>query len=147
MTDFIEIRIENEELQRYLDQLAEKASDLRPLMKNIAGILENSVETNFEQQGRPKWEGLKKPTIEYRTKHDYWPGKILQMRGELAASITSDYDENSAVVGTNKIYAAIHHFGGKAGRNKQVDIPERPYLMVGDEENVEILKEIKKYLD
>nr|BDD48261.1 Mu-like prophage FluMu G protein 2 [bacterium] len=128
MSDFIEIQLDNEELQRYLQQLAEQTSDLHPLMKNIAGILEDSVEENFEQQGRPKWQRLKKSTIEQRVKKRYWPGKILQMRGELAASITSYYDENSAVVGTNKVYAAIHQFGGKASRNRQVEIPARPYL-------------------
>jgi len=89
MSDFIEIKIDNEELQRALNQLAEKTSNLRPLMKNIAGILEDSVEENFEQQGRPKWKGLAKSTIVQRTKKGYYPGKILQMRGELASSITS----------------------------------------------------------
>lgn len=148
MTDFIEIKLENEELQRYLDQLAEKTSDLRPLMKNIAGILEDSVEQNFKEQGRPKWPMLAKSTIAHRVRVNKWPGMMLQMSAAgLASSITSNYDENSAVVGTNKIYAAIHQFGGKAGRNKQVEIPARPYLMVGDEENAEILKEVKKYLD
>lgn len=132
MSDFIDIQLNNEELNRALNQLAGKTSDLRPLMKNIAGILEDSVEVNFDKQGRPRWEGLKKPTIEYRTKKKYWPGKILSMRGELASSITSYYDDNSAVVGTNKVYAAIHQFGGPAGRNKSVDIQERPYLQIGD---------------
>lgn len=133
-------------MQQALNQLAEKTLDLRPLMRNIAGILEDSVEENFEQQGRPKWKGLKKPTIEYRTKKGYYPGKILTMRGELAASITSNYDDNSAVVGTNKVYAAIHQFGGEAGRGKKVEIPARPYLKLGDKENAEIINEVKNYL-
>lgn len=147
MSDFIEIRLDNKELQSYLDQLAEKTSDLRPLMKNIAGILEDSVEENFEQEGRPKWEKLKKSTIAQRAKRGYWPGKILQMRGELAASITSDYDENSAVVGTNKVYAAPHQFGGYAGRNKNVEFPARPFLKLTDKENQEIIDAVKEHLD
>jgi len=146
MSDFIEIRLDNKELQQVLNQLAEKSSDLRPLMKNIAGILEDSVEENFEQQGRPKWEYLKKPTIARRVKKGYWPGKILQIRGELAASITSNYDENSATVGTNKIYAAIHQFGGEAGKNKKVKIPARLYLKLGDKEKSQIFKEIENHL-
>ena len=144
MSDFIEIWLENKELQRYLDQLAEKTENLRPLMKNIAGIIADSVEENFEQQGRPKWQMLAKSTIENRTKKGYYPGKILQMRGELAASITSYYDENSAIVGTNKVYAAIHQFGGKAGRNRKVGIPARPYLSANPDE---ILPEVLNYLD
>lgn len=146
MGKFIEIRLDDEELQRYLNQLAEKTENLRPLMKNIARILEDSVEENFEQQGRPRWEGLKKATIEQRVKRGYWPGKILQMRGELAASITSDYDENSAVVGTNKVYAAIHQFGGKAGRNKQVNIPQRPFLKLTDNDKIYIIEAVRHYL-
>ena len=146
MSDFIEIRLDNQELQSYLDLLALKSSNLRPLMKNIAGILEDSVEENFEQQGRPKWERLKKSTIVQRTKKGYYPGKILQMRGELAASITSYYDDNSAIVGTNKVYAAIHQFGGKAGSGKNVEVAARPYLKLGSEENKQILKEITHYL-
>ncbi len=131
MGEPIEIKIDDKELNQVLDRLFEKTSDLRPLMKNIAGIMADSVEENFKQEGRPeKWAELKKATIGQRTKKGYWPGKVLQMRGELAASITSEYSENSALIGTNKAYAAIHQFGGNAGKNKKVKIPARPYLVI-----------------
>jgi phage virion morphogenesis protein len=147
MSDSIEIRIDNKEMQDYLVQLAEKTSDMRPLMRNIAGIMADSVEKNFQEQGRPKWQQLAKSTIEQRIRINKWPGMILQLsQGGLASSITSHYDENSAVVGTNKVYAAIHQFGGNAGRNKKVEIPARPYLQLGDKENAEILTEVQEYL-
>jgi len=130
-----------------LQKLVSKTENLRPLMKNIAGIMMDSVEENFEKEGRPeKWQGIAKSTIKQRTKKGYWPGRILQVRGELAASITSKYDENSALVGTNKVYAAIHQFGGDAGRNKKVEIPVRPYLKLGETEKTEIIHEIQNYL-
>jgi phage virion morphogenesis protein len=47
---------------------------------------------------------------------------------------------------TNVIYAAIHKFGGKAGRGKRVNIPARPYLQMTDEDMEEILNAVKKYL-
>ena len=148
MPEPIEIKIDDAELQKNLKKLASKAENLRPLMKNISGIMLDSVEENFEKEGRPnKWTPLSKSTIRQRTKKGYWPGRILQMRGELASSITSYYDSNSAIVGTNKKYAAIHQFGGDAGRNKKVKIPARPYLKLNDSENVRILGEINKYLD
>ena len=147
MSDFIEIKIEDKQLQQHLNRLAETTSNLRPLMQNITGILEDSVEENFEQEGRPKWDKLKKSTIENRIKKGYYPGKILQMRGELASSITSYYDSNSAVVGTNKVYAAIHQFGGKAGKNKSVKITSRPYLKIDSKENQEIIDASIKHLD
>lgn len=147
MPEPIEIKINDKEIQQLLKKLAAKTQNLRPLMKNIAGIMMDSVEENFEKEGRPeKWTLLAKVTIKQRTKKGYWPGKILQMRGDLASSITSKYNDNSAVVGTNKIYAAIHQFGGDAGKNKKVKIPARPYLMIGDTENILIINEVQNYL-
>jgi len=145
MPEPIEIKIDNKEIQELL-KLAGKTENLRPLMKNIAGIMMDSVEENFEQEGRPKWEKLSPVTIKSRTKKGYYPGKILQMRGELAASITSKYDDNSALVGTSKVYAAIHQFGGDAGRNKKVEIPARPFLSLSDEDINKIKDETLKYL-
>ena len=147
MPEPIEIKIDDKEIQQLLKKLISKTENLHPLMKNISGIMLDSVEENFEKEGRPdKWQGLKKTTIKQRTKKGYWPGRILQVRGELAASITNKSDENSAVVGTNKVYAAIHQFGGDAGRNKKVKIPARPYLKLGEKEKVEILKETQNFL-
>ncbi len=147
MQEPIEIKIDDVELQKSLKKLASKAENLRPLMKNISGIMMDSVEENFEKEGRPdKWTPLAKSTIKQRTKKGYWPGRILQMRGELASSITSYYDDDSAVVGTNKVYAAIHQFGGNAGKNKKVKIPARPYLLLATNDEKQIINEIKNYL-
>lgn len=147
MPEPIEIKINDKEIQQLLKKLAAKTENLRPFMKNIAGIMADSVEENFDKEGRPdKWAPLAKSTIKQRTKKGYWPGKILQMRGDLAASITSKYDDNSAVVGTNKIYAAIHQFGGDAGRNKKVKIPARPFLSLNEIEYKKINTVINDYL-
>ena len=140
MDEPIEIKIDNKELNQVLDKLFEKTTDLKPLMKNIAGTMADAVEENFKQEGRPEWAKLKDSTIKLRTQKGYWPGKILQMRGELAASITSAYDESSAIVGSNKEYARIHQLGGKAGRNKKTKIEARPYLNLDEKD----LKNIKK---
>ncbi|MFZ5537436.1 MAG: phage virion morphogenesis protein [Pseudomonadota bacterium] len=32
------------------------------------------------------------------------------------------------MVGSNKRYAAIHQFGGQAGRKRRATLPARPYL-------------------
>ncbi len=147
MSEPIEIKIDDDELNNLLNKLSSKAVNAAPLMKNIAGILEYSVEENFEEEGRPKWDKLSSATIKQRSKKGYWPGKILQMQGELATSITSSYDSNSAAVGTNKVYAAIHQFGGSAGRTKKVRIPVRPFLRLGDEEIGEIKRVVGRYLN
>lgn len=96
-------------------RIKDKAQDLSPLMKKIAADMKDAVYQNFEEEGRPKWKPLAKSTIRERRKLGYWPGKILQRRsggGGLLGSITSRYDSHTAEVGTNKVYAAMHQYGG-----------------------------------
>lgn len=139
MADMIEIRIGNANLTSKLKRLAAAGRDQTPAMREASGIMADSVEENFEQEGRPKWKSLAASTIRQREKVGKWPGKILQRSGALARSITRHYDATSALVGTNSVYAAIHNFGGKAGRGHKVDIPAREFLHLEpeDEEDLE----------
>ena len=143
----IEIDFDNKEVHEKLLNLAKRTENLRPLMKNIAGIFAYSTEENFKEEGRPdKWVDLAESTKKQRTKKRKWPGQILQVEGQLAASVTTQYDDDSAVIGSNKEYARIHQLGGDAGRGKKVKIPARPYLHLTDDDFDEILSECKKYL-
>lgn len=66
--DFIEIKIDNQEVNKRLLDLATKGENLRPLMKNIAGIFAYSTEENFKNEGRPKWQDLAESTKKQRQK-------------------------------------------------------------------------------
>ena len=143
----IEIKIDNNDVERKLLELAQKSENLRPLMKNIAGIFASATEENFKNEGRPdKWTELSEATKKQRTKQKKWPGQILQVSGQLASSISTQYDDESAVIGSNLDYAVIHQLGGQAGKNKKVEIPARPYLKLTDDDFEEILTETEKFL-
>ena len=142
----IEIRLDNKKVEEALLELAQKTSNLRPLMKNIAGIMADSTEEKFKEEGRPKWQDLSEVTKTARRKTGHYPGQILQVSGQLALSITTQYDDESAVIGSNKVYAAIHQLGGQAGKKKKVTIPARPYLNLDDTDYNEILNLIEKHL-
>jgi len=118
-------------------------------MEEIAGVMMDATEQNFEEEGRPeKWVELADDTIEERTEEGTWPGKVLQRSGQLAASVTWLATSNQAVVGTNKIYAAIHQFGGEAGRKPaRVQIPGRPFLGLTENDLKEIEEILKRYID
>lgn len=147
MPDSIEIKLDNKQVQDALLKVAAKAETLRPLMKNIAGIMADATEENFSQQGRPdKWQELAESTIKKRKKAGHWPGQILQVEGRLASSITTQYDNESAIIGSNLDYAAIHQLGGQAGKNKSVSIPARPYLKLATDDFEEIIGCVDKYL-
>lgn len=65
----IEIKIDNKAVNEKLLELAKRTENLRPLMKNIAGIFASSTEENFKQEGRPdKWTELSDITKENRKK-------------------------------------------------------------------------------
>src|SRR5574344_409901 len=147
MADNIELRIDNKAVEDALLKFASKCEDMKPLMKNIAGIMADAVEENFEQEGRPdKWQELAESTIKHRKKTRHWPGRILQVEGQLATSITTQYDNESAVIGSNLAYAAIHQLGGQAGKGKKVTIPARPYLNLTESKIKDIIKITNQYL-
>lgn len=105
-------------------QLHEAAAQLRdatPLFRSIAQLLESETEANFAAQGRPSWVPLAKSTRAERLKRNKGSTvlKILQDRGILASSISSDFGPDFAMVGAGgaaKDYAAIHQFGGTIER-------------------------------
>ena len=143
----IEIKIDNNDVERKLLELAQKGENLRPLMKNIAGIFASATEENFKNEGRPdKWTELSEITKKQRTKQKKWPGQILQVSGKLAFSISTQYDDKSAIIGSNLDYAVIHQLGGQTGKNKKVEIPARPYLKLTDDDFNEILDATKNFL-
>lgn len=142
----IEIKIDNKKVEKALLEIAQKTSNLRPLMKNVAGIMADSTEENFKEEGRPKWKDLSEKTKTARKKTGHYPGQILQVSGQLALSVTTQYDDTSAIIGSNKVYAAIHQLGGQTGKNKKTTIPARPYLKLTDDDFDEIISIVEKYL-
>lgn len=139
-----------------LEALANRVAHRAPLMRAISEDMHAAVMENFEQEGRPKWLPIERA------------GEILQKSGRLRSSIDSDSDNDSAVVGTNVIYANIHNQGGKTRahvilpRNKKAlafggrvvkkvnhpgsDIPARPFLTLTDEDMDGIAETISDYL-
>lgn len=125
------IELEHQRLQQTLSQIENAIGDLTPLMRSIAAELASQAEENFEHEGRPEWPELSDVTTENRAKHGHWPGQILQVSAAgLAASITTHSTDSSAMVGSNKPYAAMMQFGGDQADFPQLwgDIPGRPYL-------------------
>ena len=137
----IDVEIDDREVRAALDRLRRRADDLSPVMREIAGHIEDSAAESFERQAAPPdgqaWNPLAEATVHERTDKGYGPeGPILERTGDLASRILSDFDDDSAVAGTNLVYAATHQFGsGDDGRN----IPARPFLGLWPEHRDAIL--------
>ncbi|HHV7522981.1 TPA: phage virion morphogenesis protein [Burkholderia orbicola] len=106
-----ELVIDNVDFTAAIERYQALLRDASPLMGLVAEEMLGAVETNFAEQGRPKWLGLSKSTLR-RRREAAGAGKILQLSGRLVSSIVMHHDATSAVVGTNVVYAAIHQFGG-----------------------------------
>lgn len=139
----VKVTYEDKEVQQLFKGLLKRSKNLRPLMKTIGEILTTSVTRNFEVGGRPqKWKPLSASTIAHKGH-----AKPLIKDAILLGSIHAKAQDRSVTVGPdNRPYAAIQHFGGKAGRNRTVMIPARPYLLVQDEDWEEIKQAGTDYL-
>ena len=102
----------------------------------LSEVLYSGVMDNFEAQGRPtKWKPLSAATLA-RT----GPHAILQLTGvHLRGRITRRSGSKEAEVGVNWVAAAIHQFGGKAGRGRKVTIPARPDFVVTEDMKQELI--------
>ena len=109
----IKITIDDREVTATLRRLAAGGRDMSPVMRGIALELKAETDENFEAQGRPRWLGLAPSTQAGRRRRGTWPGMILSVSaGGLRSSITPSFGPDFAQVSTNKIYGAIHQFGG-----------------------------------
>ncbi len=137
MTAALDIRANirgTEDIERKLGKMLNGVSNLEPLMDEIGGIMVASTQDNFENSRGPDgtaWIPSKRARDE--------GGKTLIDRGILFSSLTHNATDDSVEWGSGMVYAGIHNDGGKAGRNKSVELPARPYLgiNIGDEQEIE----------
>lgn len=132
-----EIKIEDHGTLGVLGRIAKATRNTTPLSRSISAELLSHTEANLEAEGRPKWLGLKPSTIAARTKRGTWPGKIMQVSGQLAASYVAGYDAQSAWAGSNKVQAAIQNLGGRTGRGHNTEIDPRPQLPIDAQGNLQ----------
>ena len=146
----IRCTIDDSQVRAALTQLAERCTNLQPVMARIGMEYEKRVLDNFRRQQSPNgtpWQPLASWTIVsgllkqkgYGKKGDLLaPGKkylankrMLIESGDLVETIHHQADATSATIGSSGgiKYAAVHQFGTKiAGRGRKVTIPARPWL-------------------
>lgn len=169
------VKTTDHEVKAALRNLLAKVGDLKPVMDRIGLYYLKSVQENFDKQSSPDgtpWQKLSAATLMMTlgTKRTSTSGRIsrpyLNKRGALSAkgrtylqgkriliesndlrnSIRHQADSHSVTIGTDIPYAAIHQFGGMAGRGRKVKIPARPYLAVNRGKELELADKDKKMI-
>lgn len=144
------IDIENAELEAFLESRIAKMENMRPFYKGVGQHMLNSIEDRFDSETAPDgsaWHAHSPVTIALRLKkHGNAPLTILRQRGRLAGSFSTEASNTEVRIGTPVRYAAIQHFGGKAGRNRKVTIPPRPVLGMSPEDETIIAEMADDFL-
>ena len=139
---------DDKEMQKRIGKAIRQCEDLTPVLGIIGEIGTTSIQKNFEEFGRPGWPELATSTMAQRIKTKTWPGEILSVSGTLR-DIHPDVEGNMVIwspgAGSEE-YAAIHNFGGMAGRGKKTKIPQREYLLLQEEDKVEIHLAIRDHV-
>jgi phage virion morphogenesis protein len=156
------------ELSAALRQAAHRAEHLKPAWEECGEVMLRSVFETFQAEGRPQpWKPLADATVLQRlggarkafTKKGQYKAsavkklgrmKILQVSGErggLLGSVVYTTADSFLEIGSVKVYAAIHQYGGEAGRRSaRVQIPARPYLVVQPEDEVVMAQIFERYI-
>jgi phage virion morphogenesis protein len=116
----ITIEIQDQEVRALLARLRTAASDLTPVMTEIGDLFLSHIKQGFETSTDPS--GVPWLPVKQRK------GRPLVDTGQLMRSFMARAMSNSVEVGTALEYAAIHQFGGQAGRNRATPIPARPFV-------------------
>jgi phage virion morphogenesis protein len=141
----IKVKFDEREVTDFLGRLQARGKDLAPVFKDFGEYMVRETEERFEGEHDPEgkaWTALSELTLAKKKNT-----KILTedsfLRGDIHYQVSGDEME----IGTVKIYGAIHQLGGMAGRGRKVEIPERPYLGINDENESEFIEIVKEHLN
>lgn len=165
------IEYDDRDVRQALQRLAARAASLRPAMAAIAQAVRSDILERFDSSTTPdgqRWRPLTAAAIIGRARRSAPAGlkkrraatlrtfstgaKPLLDTGLLRnsvriASVTDSTATVSAGGGKRDRIAAIHHFGGLAGRGRKVRIPARPFMGLSAEGRSEILDIIRRHME
>lgn len=141
-----------DELQKDLKRIAKELANPRPLLLDIEGAARSEAKESFIEAKDPvsgkKWQELS-PMTKANKKRKNLSEKKLIATSKLKNSINGRILNDTVSIGVNLPYAAIHEYGGKAGRNHKVKIPARPYMPMNKDGALSksLDKSIDRYID
>lgn len=154
-----EHKIEDARIRAELLRLLALGRNPAPAMREIAALGENATRLRFRTETGPdgrRW----KPSL----RAQIHGGRTLTKDGHLAGSISSGHGRDYAEWGMNRIYAAIHQFGGEIRAKaagalrfklasgafasvRKVLMPARPSLGVSDGDAGDILDILQRRIE
>ena len=158
MTTFT-VTVKDQQVLDVLQKLTQRMGNLRPALQALGDDMLERTKQRFDSQTAPDgsaWKPLSPVTLglfagglgkSYRKKDGSLnkrdgqavAGKriLIGESGDLSRQIFSQANGNSLTLSASPVYAAIHQFGGRAGRGLKATIPARPFMPVDSDGNLD----------
>lgn len=148
------LNINSKKARQSMENLVQRAQNLRPAMAAISEALRSSIVRNFEVGGRYDRAGSIMGGSNRWKEVKGNPTPLLKS-GMLRDSVHSSHSSDTATVGTSMEYAAAQNFGIEVGERaslmtrkvkKAGGIPARPFMVAQEADIKEAKAEIRAYL-
>mgnify|MGYP001039274742 CR=1 FL=1 len=140
-------QFDDRELREMIQQTGDRIKNVLPAMKAFGEYMVMATQDRFAAEKAPDgsgWKALSPRTENWKEEHGKID-KILQQDGYLRL-IHYTPDNAGLTLSSNRKYAAIHQYGGMAGRGRKVEIPKREFLGFSDADKAEFMETVKDYL-
>ena len=137
------------ELGRMVRRMKVPEPALKRAGQYVVGLSQQAFQDSRDPTTHKRWKSLSDVTKEFR-KGDGDAAQILVDSSDLKNSIHKIITgRNKVAVGTNKVYGAMHQYGGTTSPRSMIPnkrIPARPYLGIDRAGYQEIHNIVKRYL-
>ena len=137
----VDIEIDDKRVRGSIGRLLDALANPRPALDEIGSRLAASTLERFRSERAPDgtpWQQSLRALVQ--------GGQTLQDTGRLRDSIQHVVRGDGVDIGSNVVYAAIHQFGGKAGKGHAVALPPRPYLGIDDRDAAAIERIVTRHI-
>lgn len=131
-----------------LQLISQRSGEPDEILDDIGAWLDGDVTERFMQELAPdgtKWQQSEAARTG-KGRDPEKPGLTLTNTRDLAGSVTHNAENGELEHGLGEVYAAIHHFGGEAGRNKSVKLPARPIIGIEQKQAAVIVDMVAGWL-
>lgn len=143
----VAFEIDDRDFKELIARVGEAINDMGEIMEGFADYMVLQTKDRFEREETPDgsgWEPLSPITLALKSKKTNL-NKILQQNGHLIL-VHPESDNTSSGIYSDRVYSAIHQYGGQAGPNRSVTIPKREYLGFNDDDIKEFQKTVKDWI-
>lgn len=140
-----------QELESFLNGMAKRTTNMRPVMGMIGGKVVTISKEAFEKEQDPisgkAWSPLSPATLKNKAKRGKTQSRKLEDSSDLKKSIDYEATNDSVEMYAGKVYAATHFFGDDSRNIKQRRyMPFTDSLDLGDKIKDELLEDLGDYI-